>query len=211
MYPDYSRRERAADAVVHLAGVGFGIAGAAGLMLAALGQLAALDIAGLVIYSAGLIAMFSVSAGYHMARQPALKAWLRRADHATIFVMIAGSYTPFALSKIGGQTGLWLMLAVWTVALFGVVVKLVFPRRFDKISVLLYLAQGWMILFALGPLLDALPDSSFILLLAGGCIYSAGVVFHLLDRMPFHNVIWHIFVLCGAMVQYASIYGAVIP
>ncbi|WP_088346052.1 MULTISPECIES: hemolysin III family protein [Rhodomicrobium] len=211
MFPAYSRRERAADAVVHVAGIAFGIAGTAALMLAALGQLSTRDVTGLLIYSAGMIVMFSASAAYHMVDRPRLKGWLRRADHAAIFVMIAGSYTPFALSKIGGQTGLLLLLVVWTVAVLGVAVKLLFPRRLDKISVALYLAQGWMIVFAMGPLLEALPDTSFLLLVIGGGIYSAGVIFHLMERMPFHNVVWHVFVLCGAIVQYASIYGAVIP
>lgn len=211
MYPDYSRRERAADAIVHFAGIAFAIAGAAALLLAARGQVRTLDMAGLAVYSAGMIAMFSVSAGYHMVKRPWLKEWLRRADHSAIFVMIAGSYTPFALSKIGGATGLGLMLAVWGVALAGVVSKLLFPRRFERISIALYLAQGWMILFAIGPLVDALPAASLTLLILGGVIYSAGIVFHLMDRMPFHNVIWHVFVLGGAITQYASIYGAVIP
>lgn len=211
MFPAYSKNERIADAIVHLAGVCFGVAGAAALMLASLGRLPALDVAGLGVYSAGLVGMFTSSACYNLCKRASLKEWLRRVDHAAIFLMIAGSYTPFALSKIGGEDGLILLAAVWTIALLGIAVKLLFPRRLDKVSVLLYLAQGWAILFAVGPLVAALPESSFRLLLIGGCIYSAGIVFHLLERVPFHNVIWHVFVLCGAISQYASIYGAVIP
>jgi len=209
LFPTYTRAERAADAVVHFAGIFFGVAGAAVLMLASLGRLPVKDVAGLGVYSAGLIGMFTVSAGYNLIHRPSLKEWLRRLDHAVIFVMIAGSYTPFAL-KIGGETGWILLAAVWLIALFGTFVKLVFPRKLDKISVLLYLAQGWCILFAIGPLVEAVPDNSLTLLVVGGVIYSAGVIFHLLETLPFHNVIWHLFVLGGAAAQYASIYGAII-
>lgn len=211
MFPNYSRRERIADTLVHIAGVTFGIAGAAGLMMSAIGKAPARDIAGLAVYSTGLIAMFVASAVYNLAREPALKERLRRLDHAAIFLMIAGSYTPFALIKIGGETGLVLLAAVWSVALFGIALKLWFARRFDSLSVALYLAQGWVIIFALGPLIASVPQRSVVLLLVGGCIYTAGVVFHLLQRLPFHNAVWHVFVLGGAISQFLSIYEAVIP
>jgi hemolysin III len=211
LFPTYSRRERVADAAVHIAGVAFGIAGAAGLMLSAFGKSPARDIVGLAVYSVGLIAMFAASAFYNLVHEPALKERLRRLDHAAIFLMIAGSYTPFALIKIGGETGFALLAAVWGIALFGIAVKLWFPRRFDGVSVALYLAQGWVIIFALGPLIASVPQRSVILLLVGGCIYTAGVAFHLLERLPFHNVVWHIFVLGGAISQFLSIYEAVIP
>lgn len=211
MFPTYSKRERVADAVVHAAGVAFALAGASALMLNSIARLPARDIAGLAVYSAGLIAMFAASAGYNLTRAPGLKERLRRLDHAAIFLMIAGSYTPFALSKIGGETGLALLAAVWGIALFGIAVKLWAPRRREGLSIALYLAQGWVIVFALGPLVEAVPQRSVILLLAGGCIYTAGVAFHLLERMPFHNVLWHVFVLGGAILQYLSIYDAVLP
>ena len=211
MFPTYSERERLADTLVHIAGVAFGMIGATALMLASIGKLPARDIAGLAVYSAGLIAMFAASAIYNLARKPVLKERLRRLDHAAIFLMIAGSYTPFALIKIGGETGFALLAAVWGIALFGIAVKLWFPRRFDGVSVALYLAQGWVIIFALGPLIASVPQRSVVLLLAGGCIYTAGVAFHLLERLPFHNVVWHVFVLGGAISQFLSIYEAVIP
>jgi hemolysin III len=198
------------DAVVHFVGVFFGLIGAIVLMLSSIGGLPFRDIAGLGVYSLGLIGMFTASASYHLVRRPSLKEWFRRVDHAVIFVMIAGSYTPFAL-KIGGETGTLILAAVWGIALLGVAVKMLFPRKLDKISVLIYLAQGWCIVFALDRLVAAVPSSGVDLLVIGGCIYSAGVIFHLLTRLPFHNAIWHLFVLGGASVQYASIYVTVIP
>lgn len=210
MFPSYSRAERAADALVHLAGVFFSIVGGCVLIRASLEKSPFTDIAGLIVYSIGLTGMFAASASYNLVHRLPLKEILRRIDHAVIFVMIAGSYTPFGL-KIGGWTGSILLTAVWSIAFFGVLIKLTYPRKLEKISVLLYLAQGWCILFAIGPLIDAVPSTSLYLLIIGGCIYTAGIIFHLLERLPFHNVIWHIFVLAGAVSQYASIYLAVIP
>jgi hemolysin III len=196
---------------VHVVGVAFGIAGTVTLMLTSIGKSPARDVAGLAIYSAGLIGMFATSAIYNLTQEPVLKERLRRLDHAAIFLMIAGSYTPFGLIKIGGGTGFALLVAVWGIAFFGIAVKLWFPRRLDRVSVALYLAQGWVIIFALGPLIESVSQRSLVLLLAGGCIYTAGVIFHLMERLPFHNVMWHIFVLGGAVSQFLSIYEAVIP
>jgi hemolysin III len=210
LFPSYSRAERAADAVVHLIGVFFGVIGGSVLISASLEKSPLSDIAGLSVYSIGLVGTFVASASYNFVNRMRLKEILRRIDHAVIFVMIAGSYTPFGL-KIGGSTGVILLIAVWSIALFGVVAKLTYPRKLDRISILLYLAQGWCVLFAIDPLVEAVPSGSINLLLLGGSLYTAGIIFHLLDRLPFHNVIWHIFVLAGAITQYAAIYVAMIP
>lgn len=209
MFPRYSQAERAVDAFVHFAGILFSLIGGCALILASLDKSPITDIAGLSVYCLGLIGTFVASASYNLVNHMPLKEVLRRIDHAVIFVMIAGSYTPFGL-KIGGWTGSLLLLTVWSIAIFGVLIKLIHPRKLDKISVLLYLAQGWCVLFAIGPLVDAVPSGSLNLLVIGGCIYTAGIIFHLLERVPFHNVIWHVFVLAGAISQYASIYVAVI-
>ena len=208
-FPDYSRAERTADAAVHLVGILFGIAGAAALIVASIGRLPIGEVTGLLVYGTGLVGMFVASASYNFATAPERKAWLRRIDHSVIFVMIAGSYTPFAI-RIGGETGFALLVAVWGVAALGILAKLAFPGRIEKLSVIFYLAQGWCILFATGPLTEAVPSGSISLLIVGGCVYSAGVIFHLLTMLPFHNVIWHLFVLAGAAIQYASIYSAII-
>jgi hemolysin III len=123
--------------------------------------------------------------------------------------MIAGSYTPFAL-LMGGSAGLSILIAVWVIAATGIVIKLRFPRRLDKISVVLYLAQGWIVILALDPVVAALPNQALWLLLAGGIVYTLGVPFHLMEWMRFHNAIWHAFVLGGAACQFAAIQCAVI-
>jgi hemolysin III len=208
-FPSYTRREHLADACVHAAGVVFSIAATVFLLVAALRTLPAADIAGLIVYCIGLIGMFGASAAYNLVSHGNLKEALRRLDHSAIFVMIAGSYTPFAI-VVGGNAGGFLLVAVWAIAVIGVAIKLRFPRRFDKLGVLLYLAQGWLVVVAIGPVAEMLPSQALWLLVIGGIVYTAGVPFHLMERLRFHNAIWHLFVLGGAACQFVAIEGAVI-
>ncbi len=207
LFPSYTRLERTADACVHAASVLFSLAAVALLLIGAIGLPAAIFI-GLIVYSIGLIGMFAASAAYNLVSNVGVKEILRRLDHAAIFVMIAGSYTPFAL-VVGGAAGNALLAAVWVIAAIGVAIKLRFPRRFDRLSILLYLCQGWIVLLALDSITAALPSRALMLLVAGGVIYTLGVAFHLMERLRFHNVIWHIFVLGGAACQFIAVRDAV--
>lgn len=186
----------------------FSLAAAALLLAGAIGVLPAAIFVGLIVYSIGLVGMFAASAAYNLVSHVGVKEILRRLDHAAIFVMIAGSYTPFAL-VVGGRTGHMLLAAVWAIAAVGVAIKVRYPRRFDKLSVLLYLSQGWIVLLALNSITAALSNRALSLLVAGGVVYTVGVAFHLMERLLFHNVIWHIFVLGGAACQFAAIRDAV--
>ena len=186
----------------------FSLAAAALLLAGAIGVLPAAIFVGLIVYSIGLVGMFAASAAYNLVSHVGVKEILRRLDHAAIFVMIAGSYTPFAL-VVGGRAGHMLLAAVWAIAAVGVVIKLRYPRRFDKLSVLLYLSQGWIVLLALDSITAALSNRALSLLVAGGVVYTVGVAFHLMERLLFHNVIWHIFVLGGAACQFVAIRDAV--
>jgi hemolysin III len=210
LFPSYTRLEHFADACVHIVSLLFGVAASIVLLAAAIGTLPAADLAGLIVYCMGLVGMFAASAAYNMVSKRDLKEVLRRLDHAAIFVMIAGSYTPFAIA-IGGTAGKSMLAAVWGIAAIGIAIKLCFPRRFDKLSILLYLGQGWIVLLALEPVVTTLPSQAFWLLLAGGIVYTLGVPFHLMERMRFHNAIWHLFVLGGAACQYVAVKGAVFP
>jgi hemolysin III len=184
------------------------LAAAALLLIGAIGVLPAAIFVGLIVYSIGLIGMFAASAAYNLVSHVGVKEILRRLDHAAIFVMIAGSYTPFAL-VVGGMAGHTLLAAVWAIAAAGVAIKLCYPRRFDKLSVLLYLSQGWIVLLALDSITAALSNRALTLLVAGGIVYTVGVAFHLMERLRFHNVIWHVFVLGGAACQFVAIRDAV--
>lgn len=205
VFPQYSAGERRADAAVHVLGVSASLA--AFPVLIVMGALygPALSTASLAVYGVGLLAVMSFSAGYNLVRRPNWKEILRRLDHAAIFVMIAGTYTPFAVLTIGGAVGTALLAVVWGLAAAGIAVKLLFPRRFDRAAVALYLVQGWAILAVVEALIAGASPTVLILMLVGGGLYTLGVVFHLWRRLPYHNAIWHALVLLAAGCHYAAI------
>jgi len=210
-FPLYSRGERIADAVIHCAGLGAGVVGVVILFSLALPLVTTGTAAALAVYATGLLTMLSCSALYNLARRGTRKEVLRRFDHAAIFVMIAGTHTPFVASKIGGTTGFALLASVWTLGIAGIVLKLCWPRRGDGWAVLLYLGMSWSIVAAIGPLSAAVGLMVLALLLAGGIVYSLGVLFHLASRLRYHNAIWHAFVLAGAVCHYLAVLWAVVP
>lgn len=200
-----TRAELIADAVVHLLGLGFGLAACITLVVFVALKPDLSRGVSLALYGFGLLAMLGCSALYNMTSHARLKTLFRRFDHAAIFVMIAGTYTPFSLIVIGGLWGALLLGFVWSVALVGVFLKLRYPLRFEKLSVLAYLLLGWVILAALQPLISGASLAALVLLLTGGGLYSLGVIFHLWERLPYQNAIWHVFVLAAAACHYAAI------
>ena len=200
-----SPSERAVDGVVQGLNVIATVIAVVALMIIAIPNASRLVITSLVIYGLGFLATSGTSAAYHLASRLTWKEGLRRVDHAAIFLMIGGTYTPFALVSIGGVWGYGLCVAVWVVALFGIAVKLLLPRRYNRASVALYLALGWSVLLALNPLLSAVSVTTLALLCIGGVLYSTGVVFHLLRRLPYQNAIWHLFVMVAALCHYAAV------
>lgn len=209
-FPVYSVGERRADAVVHAVGVTAGIAGFVWLLNAAVlsDTLPTRTALALAIYGLGLVGMLTASAAYNLARPGFGKALLRRVDHAMIFVMIAGTYTPFTLGL--GQ-GVVLGGAVWGGAAFGAALKLRFPGRFHRLGLALYLGLGWAIVTALEPLGSVLSAPALWLLVAGGLLYTVGVVFHLMERMPYNNAVWHLLVLAAASCHFAAVSVAFLP
>ncbi len=156
-----------------------------------------------------LVATFTCSAGYHLVVRPRIKEVFRRLDHAAIFLMIAGTYTPFVLIKMDNAWGLGLLAVVWGMAAIGIAIKLFAPRFLDGLSTALYLVQGWAVVAAWEPLQTALSSSVLTLLMVGGVLYTVGVVFHLWNRLPYQNAIWHGFVLSAASCHYAAVIGVV--
>ena len=208
-FPTATRVEWIADLCVHVVGVGAGLVGGTVLLIVALPHVTAGAAASLSVYAAGLLGMFTLSALYNLARNPARKFVLRQLDQSAIFVMIAGTYTPFAVLKIGGTAGTALMIFVWALALIGLVLKVARPGRADGLSLVLYLAMGWSMIFALEPLFRSVAVPVFVLLVVGGLIYTVGVVFHLWSNLRFHNAIWHGCVLVGAACHYAAVFGSI--
>jgi len=201
----YSRHEDVADATVHVIGILFAI-NASLWLLWHVAEVSAL--VSVSVYCLGLLAMIGFSAAYNLMPQyrPSKKI-LRRLDHAAIFIMIAATYTPFAVNRLQAPFGTIILAVIWLAASFGVVMKVVAPRRFEMISLALYLGMGWMVVTVIMPLSASLAHVDFWLLLAGGAVYSGGVVFYVMERIPYHKAIWHGCVLTAAVLQFSSIWG----
>lgn len=198
-----------ADLIVHIVGLAFALFGggmALGLavMNGLLGKVAAIG-----IYSLGLICMLSFSTAYNFAKanwQP----FLRRLDHAGIFLMIAASYTPFTTQALKGGWALWMSVSVWSIAALGILGKLFLPGLGKKIWVVFYLVLSWMVVIALKPMIDALPLAAIILLALGGVAYSVGTIFYMSKSLKFRRAIWHGHVIAGAGMHYAAILVGVV-
>ncbi|HEU5094773.1 MAG TPA: hemolysin III family protein [Reyranella sp.] len=197
--------EIVADGVVHALGVGVGLPAAIALVVLTAFDRTPANLAPIAVYAAGLAAMFVCSAAYNLLRNNRLRAWLQRLDHAAIFAMIAGTYTPFIVLRLDGAWAVALAGAVWAIAGLGIVAKLLRLRWIEPVSVGLYLLLGWIGLVAIGPFMHAMDVSTLALLGAGGLLYTVGVIFHLWRALPFQNAIWHAFVLLGAGLHYGAV------
>jgi hemolysin III len=198
----YSRLEHRADAAIHAFGAGFAVLASLWLLGRVSGPAV---IAGVSVYCAGLLGMIFASAAYNLAPTGRLKEILRRFDHAAIFIMIAATYTPFALNRMGYPVGDIILAGIWAAAAIGIVLKLSFPHRFERLSIVFYLGMGWLIVTAIRPLAASLAAVDLWLLVAGGVVYTAGVAFYLVDRIPYHKAIWHGFVLAAAIMHFTAI------
>jgi hemolysin III len=163
------------------------------------------------IYGSSLILLYLASTLYHSFQSPKAKHYLKIFDHAAIYVLIAGSYTPFTLYVVKGFWGELMLIIIWTVAVMGVIFKLFFVNRFKIFSTILYLIMGWMAILAIQPLFKNLPNEGLFLLLAGGLSYSIGVIFYLWERLPFNHAVWHLFVLSGSACHFFAVLFYVLP
>jgi hemolysin III len=157
----------------------------------------------------GLLAMLGLSAAYNLWPPSPIKELLRRFDHAAIFIMIAGTFTPFVMNRVGGAWGFGLLAFVWSVAVAGVFMKLVFPRRWERATIALYIGLGLSILFIIDLLAASISPTSAWLLFAGSATYILGVAFHVWERLPYQNAIWHWMVLAAAMLHYGAVLNEV--
>ena len=207
---DHARRAYLADAVVHALTVLFAVAAAVALGFAAVAQEDLVHGLAVAIYGESLVVTLTMSAVYNLNTEPAAVERLRCCDHAGVFALIAGTYTPLAVFGLGPELGADLLVFIWIAAFAGAALKLRCPRRFERTGIAIYLALGWMLLPLLGPLSDTMPAGALWLLGAGAAVYTIGVAFHLATRVPYHNVIWHVMVLTGAACHFAAIYRFVL-
>jgi hemolysin III len=206
----YRPAERAADRAVHIVALAAGAAGALAIGVRAAVGADPLTFAAIAVYSIALLTMLSASAAHNRGRTLAGEERRRRIDHAAIFVMIAGTYTPFTMRLLSGSLAIGMTAGLWSVAFAGAVMKLRYPRRFERLSIVIYLALGWQGLFLVPSLFLSLPQPAAALIVAGGGLYSVGVIFHGWKTLPFQNAIWHGFVALAAGCHYAAIWQSVV-
>jgi hemolysin III len=206
----YDRAELIADGIVHAIGVILGLIATTALVVLTAVYATALDIVAVSIYVAGLLAMLVLSASYNLWPVSRTKWVLRRFDHAAIYVLIAATYTPIIMELKDSVFAMALLVGVWCVAIFGIVLKLGWPGRFDRVSVGLYLALGWSGIMLYDSVVAVLPKLALWFVLAGGALYSLGVIFHAWRRLRFQNAIWHSFVLLGAACHYTAVLDLVL-
>jgi hemolysin III len=207
---NYDRTELIADGVVHVVGVCFGLIAATVLVVLAAVYATGLEVAAVSIYVVGLLAMLVLSATYNLWPVSRAKWVLRRFDHSAIYVLIAATYTPFIMRLKDSIFAFAVLIGVWCVAIVGIVLKLGLPGRFDRLAVGLYLALGWSGAMLYDSVVAVLPSMALWFTIAGGVLYSLGVIFHAWQRLRFQNVIWHCFVLLGAACHYTAVLDLVL-
>lgn len=163
------------------------------------------------IFGTSLILLYVASALYHGTRRPELKKAFKTLDHCAIFLLIAGTYTPFLLVNMRETVGWTLFAIIWSLAITGVALKLTFSNRFKLARVGIYVAMGWLIIFASSDLLASLNETALTLTVAGGIVYTTGVAFYLADRIPYMHAVWHLFVIGGSACHFSAIYFGVLP
>lgn len=208
----YTVGEEIANAVTHGVAALLSIAGLAVLVaFAVLYSGSPKVVAAVSIFGASMVFLYTASTLYHSIPNPRAKKVLPYLDHSMIYILIAGSYTPFCLITLQGYTGIALLCAVWLIAIAGISLQAVLLHKADWINCLLYLSMGWLAVFVIDPLVSTLDSTGLALLVAGGLAYTVGVVFYIFERIPFSHAIWHTFVFAGTTLQFFSVLFYVIP
>ena len=204
-------REELANALTHGAGLVASAAGAAVLIVLSALYGDAWKIVGSAVFSATLVLLYTASTLYHAARTPKARARLQVFDHCAIYLLIAGTYTPFTLVGLRGGWGWSLFGVIWGLAVAGVVFKLFFTGRFPRLSTGIYLAMGWLVIIAAVPMVTRFAPATLAWLVAGGLAYTAGTAFYMSRRIPYAHAIWHLFVLAGSVCHFAAVVTQVLP
>ena len=206
-----TRTEEIVNALTHAAGAALGVAGLVVLVTSALTKGDPWKVVSFSVFGATLILLYSMSTFYHLAENERVKNFLHILDHASIFLLIAGTYTPIALVTMRGPWGWTIFGIVWGIALIGIILKIFFTGRFNGLSTALYLAMGWLIVIALKPLLAAMPLAGLYWFLAGGISYSLGTVFYSWKSLRYNHAVWHLFVLGGSVCHFFGVYFQILP
>ncbi|WP_447729815.1 PAQR family membrane homeostasis protein TrhA [Pseudoxanthomonas suwonensis] len=205
-----SLRDEIANALTH--GLGAAVALAAGAVLITLAAIYGdgWQLAGAIVFSVALLLLYAASTLYHAIQHPVAKGRLKVFDHCAIYLLIAGTYTPFTLIGLRGPWGWALFAAIWTLALAGVVFKLFFTGRFKRLSTAIYIAMGWLVLVAAKPMLSSLDGWTLGWLIGGGVAYTLGTVFYHRESIPYSHAIWHLFVIAGSVCHFVAVSAQVL-
>ena len=203
-------REELASALTHGLGATAALAGGAILITLAALHGDRWQLGAAIVFGIALLALYVASTLYHAIQHPVAKGRLKVFDHCAIYVLIAGTYTPFTLIGLRGPVGWWMFGAIWTLALAGVIFKLFYTGRFKRLSTFIYLGMGWLLVVAIKPMLHALDTATLIWLLVGGLAYSGGTFFYMRPNLRYAHAIWHGFVVAAAGVHYAAVLTCVI-
>lgn len=202
---EFSITEEIWHAITHGVGLGLSIAGLVVLIVFSALDGTVLSITSSAIFGASLIILYGSSTLYHAITHTKVKKIFQQLDHASIYVLIAGTYTPITLLTLEGAWGWSIFGVIWGTALLGIGLKMIYPKRFETFSLILYVIMGWMIVIALNPLFDSMESGGLWLLLAGGLSYTFGVIFYVWDNLAYNHAIWHLFVLGGSILHYFMI------
>jgi hemolysin III len=209
--PRYGFGDELASSVIHGIGIVLSIVGLAVLVAHTASYGTASDVLASAVYGLSLILLYTASTLYHSIRAESVRRMLRTLDHIAIFLLIAGTYTPYTLIALRGTWGWSLFGAVWSLALLGIALEMGLLKRYRRFAVLLYVAMGWVGIVAFRPLLAHLQTGGMVLLLAGGAAYTLGVPFYLWRKLPYHHSVWHFFVLAGSVLQFLAVFFYVVP
>ncbi len=211
MQHHYSLKEEIASSVIHGAGAVLSVAGLTALVIYASLYGSAKHIVASAVFGAALVFLYTSSTLYHGFRSARLKHIFRIIDHSCIYLLIAGTYTPFTLVTLEGPVGWSLFGIIWGLAAAGIVFQIFFVHRFKLLATLAYIGMGWLVIFAIKPLINAMPAGGLVLITAGGLAYTLGAVFYLIKRIPFNHAVWHVFVLAGSACHYFAVMRYVVP
>lgn len=201
----YSHREEIANTLTHAAGILIVLGGVAALIISILPS-GLLNLTAMSIYGISLLSMYAASTAYHGVRSDSRKIFFRKFDHCAIYILIAGTYTPLMLIAVRNLTGFILLAVIWGLAIAGIILKCFTLRSFYGLSLILYCVMGWLCMCCIKSLINGMSPLALGLLIAGGIVYTLGIIFYLINR-PYSHTIWHIFVLLASSLHYLAIYN----
>jgi len=202
----YSSQEEKLNIISHAIGLVFSLFGWILLLIHAMQYGDIWHISSFGVFGLSLVILYTASTAYHSATEANLRKKLRIFDHASIYILIAGTYTPFALVTLHGKVGWIIFATTWSIALIGVVLKIFFTGKYDKASTVMYVLMGWIIIFAIKPLMNNLHPSGIFWLVAGGITYTIGAILYSIKQLKFNHAIFHLFVLAGSLCHFMAIY-----